>query len=292
MSCDAYFCNVVQQYYVVLAKIQIPNQDGTAVDTSNIHPSLFLVPKHVRLEKHIEEAFEQDGIQFNNPMKRNDICIHRIKRNVIGGELEVVDAEMQLGQGFAKDKTGAIGFLLGKEGEGVAIIKNELLEMKLSYAFRGAVLSYQSYLYSVQHASLQDTHHTSSPTSTAHKLRADLDNMATNRLNLQQRFISEGSLALCCHVAYLYDILKHDDMDKFPNKAEYAGIIAICLPIMKLWSTKRYLESNAIAMQQVGWSRDEVAIDVSEESTTTFKQLEALRRYCITVCTTSSYIIH
>ena len=228
-----------QTIHLVLAKIE--NADGTLPPGSK-GISLFIVPKLLP-----EDA---GGA-------RNDVQVIGLNHKM--GYRGTPNTLLNFGEGDRfrpNGEAGAVGWLIGKPGQGLAIMFQMMNEARISVGLGAAALAYRGYLASkayaeerVQGRPLDDKRAPKPVPLTRH---ADV-----RRMILGQKAVAEGALALCLHAAKLSDIAQaHPDAAE-REKAE--SLLGILTPVVKTWPSEMGLAANHEAIQihgGYGYTRD------------------------------------
>ncbi|MGG7567788.1 acyl-CoA dehydrogenase [Rhodovulum sp. DZ06] len=224
-----------QTIHLVLAKIE--REDGTLPPGSK-GISLFLVPKIL-----------PDGA-------RNDVQVIGLNHKM--GYRGTPNTLLNFGEGDRFQPggdAGAVGWLIGAPGQGLAIMFQMMNEARISVGLGAAALTYRGYLASktyaeerVQGRPLDDKRAEKPVPLTRH---ADV-----RRMILAQKAAAEGALALCLYAAKLADLGESEDAAE-REKAE--GLLGILTPIVKTWPSEMGLIANQHAIQihgGYGYTRD------------------------------------
>ncbi len=226
--------------HLVLAKI--PGPDGRLVPgTRGI--SLFIVPKML-----IDAAGALTG-------ERNDIALAGLNHKL--GYRGTTNALLNFGEGrFAVRSTsgarcGAIGYLVGKPGEGLRCMFHMMNEARIGVGLGAVMLGYAGYEESLAYARQRPqgrpiTGSGKDPTQAQVPLVQHAD---IKRMLLAQKAYVEGGLALALYCARLVDELH----TAAPDAAIEAGtLLEVLTPIAKSWPSEWCLEANSLAIQVLG----------------------------------------
>jgi alkylation response protein AidB-like acyl-CoA dehydrogenase len=215
--------------HLVLAKI--PGPDGKLVPgVKGI--SLFIVPK-----------FLAGG-------ERNDIALAGLNHKM--GNRGTTNCLLNFGEGRYQPggRSGAIGFLVGREGQGLPNMFHMMNEARIGVGLAAAVLGYTGYLHALDYARErpQGRHPAAKdPSSPQLPIIAHTD---VRRMLLAQKAYVEGALGLCLYSARLVDDEHTGDT---PEVRQRAGrLLQFLTPITKSWPSQWCLEANNLAIQVHG----------------------------------------
>jgi alkylation response protein AidB-like acyl-CoA dehydrogenase len=206
--------------HLVLAKI--PRDDKSLPEgTKGI--SLFIVPK-----------FLLDGT-------RNDIAVAGINHKM--GYRGTVNCLLNFGE-----QHGAIGWLIGKAGDGLSQMFTMMNEARIGVGLGAAALGYRGYRHALHYARERQQ---GRPVG----IRSGppvpiIEHPDVKRLLLAQKAYAEGALALCLYCAKLVD--EYDDADS-------QALIALLTPVVKTWPSEYGIAANDLAIQVhggYGYTRD------------------------------------
>ena len=231
--------------HLVLAKI--PGADGKLVaGTRGI--SLFIVPK-----KLVNQAAELTG-------ERNDVALaglnHKLGyRGTTNTLLNFGEGKFPLrgasGGGLDGRGAGAIGYRVGRPGEGLRCMFHMMNEARIGVGLGAVMLGYAGYETSLDYARqrpqgrpITGTGKDSTQPQVPLVQHADI-----KRLLLAQKSYVEGGLALALYCARLVDELHTGD----EAPARDAGLLLeVLTPIAKSWPSEWCLEANSMAIQVLG----------------------------------------
>lgn len=168
---------------------------------------------------------------------RNDVTVAGLNHKM--GYRGAANCLLNLGEG-----PGAIGWLVGREGEGLAQMFMMMNEARLYVGMGAAVLAYRGYRHSARYAAerIQGRAPDGRPAPI-------VEHADVRRMLLQQKAYAEGALALCLYCATLID---KDD-------PESDALLALLTPVAKTWSSEFGLAANDLAIQVhggYGYTRD------------------------------------
>ncbi len=238
--------------HLVLAKI--PGPDGKLVaGTRGI--SLFIVPKHL-----VNERAELTG-------ERNDVALaglnHKLGyRGTTNTLLNFGEGKFPVrgsaGAGLDSAVAGAVGYLVGKAGEGLRCMFHMMNEARIGVGLGAVMLGMAGYEASLDYARqrpqgrpIQGNGKDATQPQVPLILHADI-----KRMLLAQKAYCEGGLALELYCARLVDELHTGE----PAAARDAGtLLEVLTPIAKSWPSEWCLEANSLAIQihgGYGYTRD------------------------------------
>ncbi|MDT8998599.1 acyl-CoA dehydrogenase [Paucibacter sp. APW11] len=222
--------------HLVLAKI--PGPDGkTLPGTRGI--SLFIVPKHL-----VNERGELTG-------ERNDVALAGLNHKL--GYRGTTNCLLNFGEGRFKPggQGGAIGYLVGKPGEGLKCMFHMMNEARIGVGLGATMLGYAGYEASLAYARQrpQGRPMTQAGKDAASPQRPIIEHADVKRMLLAQKSYVEGALALELFCARLVDELHTAK----PDEAAAAGLLLeVLIPIAKSWPSEWCLEANSLAIQVLG----------------------------------------
>ena len=222
--------------HLVLAKI--PGGDGTTVaGVRGI--SLFIVPRKLVLA---------DG---SITTQRNDVALAGLNHKC--GYRGTVNTLLNFGEGKfpINGQSGAVGYLIGKQGEGLKCMFTLMNEARISVGLGATMLGYAGYEASLDYAKQRPQGRLMGAGGKDHSapqipIIAHTD---VKRMLLQQKAVAEGGLALGLLCAQLVD----DDYTGTPEQRESAQLLLELLtPIAKSWPSEWAQEANSLAIQILG----------------------------------------
>ncbi|MEK8033751.1 acyl-CoA dehydrogenase [Ideonella sp. DXS29W] len=244
--------------HLVLAKI--PGPDGKLVPgTKGI--SLFVVPK-----KLVDAEGRLTG-------ERNDVALAGLNHKC--GWRGTTNTLLNFGEGRFKPagRAGAVGYLVGRPGEGLRCMFHMMNEARIGVGLGAAMLGYAGYEASLDYARQRPQGRpitgapsapTSAPASGTPAFGKDaaapqvpiIEHADVKRMLLAQKAYSEGALALCLYGARLVD----EQHTGAPEAgAEAALLLEVLTPIIKSFPSQWCLEANSLAIQVhggYGYTRD------------------------------------
>jgi len=229
--------------HLVLAKI--PGPDGRPVPgTRGI--SLFIVPK---------KLVGPDG-QLTG--ERNDVALAGLNHKL--GWRGTTNTLLNFGEGKfpVRGQAGAIGYLVGKPGEGLRCMFHMMNEARIGIGMAATALGLAGYYASLAYAKDRPQ---GRPVGPAGKDPAQpqvriIEHADVKRMLLAQKSYGEGALALMLYCARLVD----EQHTGAPEAAEEARLLLeVLTPIAKSWPSEFCLEANSLAIQVhggYGYTRD------------------------------------
>lgn len=229
--------------HLVLAKI--PDENGKLIaGTRGI--SLFIVPKQM-----VDTNGQLTG-------QRNDVCLAGLNHKL--GWAGTPNTLLNFGEGqFKPDgKAGAVGYLVGKLGEGLKGMFHMMNEARIAIGMAATSLGLAGYYASLDYAKQRTqgrpiTGAGKDPNQPQVRL---IEHADIKRMLLAQKSICEGALALQLYCAKLVDDKATGD-EKTSNEA--ALLLEMLTPISKSWPSENCLEANSLAIQihgGYGYTRD------------------------------------
>jgi alkylation response protein AidB-like acyl-CoA dehydrogenase len=229
--------------HLVLAKI--PGPDGKLVSgTRGI--SLFVVPKIL-----VDAEGRLTG-------QRNDIALAGLNHKL--GWRGTTNTLLNFGEGrFPVDgKAGAVGYLVGRAGEGLRCMFHMMNEARIAIGLAATSLGLAGYYASLDYAQNRPQ---GRPIGPAGKDPAQpqvriIEHADVKRMLLAQKSYSEGALALLLHCARLVDE-QHTGDAAAADDARL--LLEVLMPVAKSWPSEFCLEANSLAIQihgGYGYTRD------------------------------------
>jgi butyryl-CoA dehydrogenase len=229
--------------HLVLAKI--PGPDGKLVPgTRGI--SLFVAPK-----KLVDAEGRLTG-------ERNDVALAGLNHKC--GWRGTTNTLLNFGEGrFAPGgKAGAVGYLVGKPGEGLRCMFHMMNEARIGVGMAATMLGYAGYEASLAYARQRPQ---GRPVTAEGKQASApqvpiIEHADVKRMLLAQKAYSEGALALALYCARLVDE-QHTGTPE--SSAEAALLLEVLTPIAKSFPSQWCLEANSLAIQVhggYGYTRD------------------------------------
>ena len=220
--------------HLVLAKI--PGPDGKLIPgTKGI--SLFIVPK-----KLVNERAELTG-------ERNDVVLAGLNHKL--GYRGTTNCLLNFGEGrfTPGGRKGAIGYLVGKPGEGLRCMFHMMNEARIGVGLGAVMLGYAGYEASLDYAKQrpQGRPMTAAGKDAASPQRPIIEHADVRRMLLAQKSYVEGGLALELYCARLVDELHTGE-----DRAQAQALLDVLIPIAKSWPSEWCLEANSLAIQVLG----------------------------------------
>jgi alkylation response protein AidB-like acyl-CoA dehydrogenase len=235
--------------HLVLAKI--PDESGKLVaGVRGI--SLFIVPK-----KLVNAKGELTGV-------RNDLALAGLNHKL--GWRGTTNTLLNFGEGkfpvgvagpFGKG-AGAVGYLVGKPGEGLKCMFHMMNEARIGIGMAATMLGLAGYYASLHYAKNRPQGRpmgTGGKDASAPQVRL-IEHADIKRMLLAQKSICEGALALQLYCAMLVDE-QHTGTAEAADEARL--LLEVLTPISKSWPSENCLEANSLAIQihgGYGYTRD------------------------------------
>ena len=229
--------------HLVLAKI--PGPDGKPVPgTRGI--SLFIVPKQL-----VDTEGRLTG-------ERNDVALAGLNHKC--GWRGTTNTLLNFGEGKFRPggQAGAIGYLVGKPGEGLRCMFHMMNEARIGVGMAATMLGMAGYEASLDYARQRPQGRPNTPAGkdAAAPQVPIIQHADVKRMLLAQKAYAEGALALELYCARLVDELHTGDT----ASAKDAGLLLeVLTPIAKSWPSEWCLEANSLAIQVhggYGYTRD------------------------------------
>jgi alkylation response protein AidB-like acyl-CoA dehydrogenase len=217
--------------HLVLAKI--PGPDGQLVaGVRGI--SLFIVPK-----------FLVDGSGA-----RNDVVLAGLNHKM--GNRGTTNCLLNFGEGVftPQGKGGAIGYLVGQPGQGLANMFHMMNEARIGVGLGATVLGYTGYLHALEYARQRaQGRHPAAKDPNSPQLPI-IEHTDVRRMLLAQKAYVEGALGLVLYSARLVD---EERTAPTPEARQRAGrLLEFLTPITKSWPSQWCVEANSLAIQVHG----------------------------------------
>jgi butyryl-CoA dehydrogenase len=237
--------------HLVLAKI--PGPDGKLIaGTRGI--SLFIVPK-----KMVNSAGELTG-------ERNDVALaglnHKLGwRGTVNTLLNFGEGKypvLTTGVGLDGHGAGAVGYLVGKPGEGLRCMFHMMNEARIGVGIAATMLGLAGYYASLDYAKNRPQGRlvSSAGKDASQPQERIIEHADVKRMLLAQKSYGEGALSLALYCARLVDE-QHTGGAEAANEARL--LLEVLTPIAKSWPSEWCLEANSLAIQihgGYGYTRD------------------------------------
>ena len=229
--------------HLVLAKI--PGPDGKPVPgVKGI--SLFIVPK---------KLVDIDG-QLTG--ERNDVALAGLNHKC--GWRGTTNTLLNFGEGKypVRGDAGAIGYLVGRPGEGLKCMFHMMNEARIGVGMAATMLGMAGYHASLDYAKNRPQGRPMGPAGKdpAQPQVRIIEHADIKRMLLAQKSYAEGALALELYCARLVD----EQHTGAPEAADDARLLLeVLTPIAKSWPSEWCLEANSLAIQVhggYGYTRD------------------------------------
>ena len=229
--------------HLVLAKI--PDAEGKLVPgTRGI--SLFIVPKKI-----VDTNGELTG-------ERNDVALAGLNHKC--GWRGTTNALLNFGEGKFKPggKAGAVGYLVGKPGDGLRCMFHMMNEARIGVGLAATMLGMAGYEASLDYAKqrAQGRPITTGGKAVEQKPIPIIEHADIKRMLLAQKAYCEGALALELYCARLVDETHTGEGEAL---ADAKLLLEVLTPIAKSWPSEWCLEANSLAIQihgGYGYTRD------------------------------------
>ena len=229
--------------HLVLAKI--PAENGKLVPGVR-GISLFIVPK-----KLVNTQGELTGV-------RNDVALAGLNHKL--GWRGTTNTLLNFGEGKfpVNGKPGAVGYLVGKPGEGLKGMFHMMNEARIAIGMAATMLGLAGYYASLEYAKQRPQGRSvgaGGKDANSPQVRL-IEHADVKRMLLAQKSVCEGALALQLYCARLVD----EQHTAEPVAADEARLLLeVLTPISKSWPSENCLEANSLAIQihgGYGYTRD------------------------------------
>ena len=229
--------------HLVLAKI--PAVDGKLVPGVR-GISLFIVPKLL-----VSPAGELTG-------ERNDVALAGLNHKM--GFRGIPNTLLNFGEGTypVRGRPGAIGYLVGKPGDGLKCMFHMMNEARIGVGLGAVGIGYAGYEASVDYARNRKQGRPSTPAGKdpASPPVSIIEHADVKRMLLAQKAYVEGGLALELYCGRLVDEARTGSAEIVPS---IKALLEVLTPIAKSWPSEWCLEANNLAIQVhggYGYTRD------------------------------------
>lgn len=199
--------------------------------------SLFLVPKYL---------VRQDGSRG----ERNDVVLAGVNHKM--GYRGTVNTLLNFGEGVHRPggAPGAVGFLVGEEGRGLAAMFTMMNEARTGVGLGAVALGYTGYLHALDYARTRPQGRPLTGRDPAAPQQPIIGHPDVRRMLLAQKSYVEGGLALSLYCSRLLD---EEATGATPEDRERAGLLLeVLTPIAKSWPSQWCLAANDLAIQVHG----------------------------------------
>lgn len=199
--------------------------------------SLFVVPKFL---------LDSNG----DPSERNDIDLVGINHKM--GYRGTVNTELAFGSGAHRPlgEAGAVGFLVGEEGQGLAQMFHMMNEARVGVGSGAAALGYTGYLHALDYARQRRQGRELGTKDPQHEPVPIARHPDVRRMLLASKCYAEGATALVLYGARLQDDAATGET---PEERRRAGLLLdVLTPVIKSWPSQWCLVANDLAIQILG----------------------------------------
>ncbi len=229
--------------HLVLAKI--PGADGALIPGVR-GISLFIVPK-----KLVDSGGALTG-------ERNDVALAGLNHKL--GVRGMTNTLLNFGEGRfpVRGGAGAIGYLVGRPGEGLRCMFHMMNEARIHVGLGAVAIGYAGFEASLEYAQNRRQGRPIGPNGkdpSQPQVRI-IEHADVRRMLLAQKSYVEGGLALELYCARLVDERRTGTAEE---GAQAASLLEVLTPIAKSWPSEWCLEANSLAIQihgGYGYTRD------------------------------------
>jgi butyryl-CoA dehydrogenase len=222
--------------HLVLAKI--PDASGQLIPGVR-GISLFIVPR-----KLVSATGQVSDI-------RNDVSLAGLNHKC--GYRGTVNTLLNFGEGkYPIDgQAGAVGYLIGGEGKGLACMFTLMNEARIAVGLGATMLGYAGYEASLEYAKQRPQGRHASPAGKdpSSAQVPIIEHTDVKRMLMAQKAIVEGGLALGLYCARLVD---DENTGTKASAQEASQLLELLTPIAKSWPSEWAQEANSLAIQVLG----------------------------------------
>ena len=229
--------------HLVLAKVP-DHRNSLVPGAAGI--SLFIVPKYL-----------PDG--NGRPGERNDVVTAGLNHKM--GYRGTSNCLLNLGEGafYPEGRPGAIGELVGQEGQGLAQMFHMMNEARIGVGLAAAAIGYAGYLRALEYARERRQGRPPNARDPSRPPIRLIDHADVRRMLLAQKAYVEGGLALVLYSAKLADEARSSATREQAKNAQI--LLDVLTPVAKSWPSQWCLAANDLAIQVhggYGYTRDYV----------------------------------
>lgn len=196
--------------------------------------SLYLVPKFMTSD---------DGLLG----ERNAITLVGINHKM--GYRGTVNTVLEFGGDLRQPggEAGAVGYLIGEEGQGLAYMFHMMNEARIAVGAGAAALGYTSYLHALDYARNRPQGRLGKRADPTTPMVPIVHHADVRRMLLASKSYAEGAVALVLYAARLLD--EEQTAETVDELAEAALLLDVLTPIVKSWPCQWGLVANDLAIQ-------------------------------------------
>jgi alkylation response protein AidB-like acyl-CoA dehydrogenase len=222
--------------HLVLARVR-----GAAPGTKGL--SLFLVPRDVE--------------PSTGSKVRNDVVVAALNHKM--GQRGTVNAALNFGEGAFTPggEAGAIGYLVGSEGQGLSLMFTMMNEARIGVGMSAAAIGYTGFLHSADYARTRLQGRLAGQRDPGNAPVPIIEHPDVRRMLLIQKAYVEGALALNLYCARLVDQMRCSELAE--EQDAKVLLLDLLTPVAKSWPSEFCLLANSFAIQVhggYGYTRD------------------------------------
>lgn len=221
-------------FHIVAAKIE---DEYGEIQPGARHLSLFVVPKYL---------MAADG----SLGARNDVaaCSLTLKMGQRGAPSCLLD----FGEGAHRPggEAGAVAYLLGDAGQGLAMINEVAHELRIDIGLSASALGYAGYLHSLDYARERLQGRTPGSRSATSRQIPIIGHANIRRMLLAQKSYAEGGMAMALWCAMLLD--ERATAPDAAGRERAADLLAMMSLVIKSWAAQWCLRANELAIEVLG----------------------------------------
>ncbi|HEY2674588.1 MAG TPA: acyl-CoA dehydrogenase [Rugosimonospora sp.] len=196
--------------------------------------SLFLVPKFL-------------GEDQERAHVRNDVVLVGLNHKM--GYRGTVNTVLNFGEGVHRPggQPGAVGYLVGRENEGLSAMFQMMNEARIGVGAGAAALGYTGYLHALDYARQRPQGRPLGEKAPASPQVPIVNHPDVRRMLLAAKSYAEGGLALTLYAAHLVDEAASAEDGQQVRECEL--LLDVLTPIVKTWPSQWGLAANDLAIQ-------------------------------------------
>ena len=199
--------------------------------------SLYVVPKYI---------VNPDGTTG----ERNAVTLVGLNHKM--GYRGTINTVLQFGddQRQPRGRAGAIGYLIGEEGQGLSYMFHMMNEARISVGAGAAALGCTSYLHALDYARIRTQGRTGKGADPDTPMAPIIKHADVRRMLLASKSYAEGAVALVLYAARLLD--DEHTAGSEDEQADAHVLLDVLTPIVKSWPSQWCLAANDHAIQVHG----------------------------------------
>ncbi|MDO5684146.1 MAG: acyl-CoA dehydrogenase, partial [Propionibacteriaceae bacterium] len=189
--------------------------------------------------------------------ERNDVTLVGLNHKM--GNRGTTNTLLAFGDGSHSPagQTGAVGYLVGEEHQGLSYMFHMMNEARIGVGFLATALGYVGYRTSLKYAKERTQGRPAGSAAPDSAPTPIIEHADVRRMLMAQKSYAEGALALGLYCSRLVD--QRDSVGDPAESARATLLLDILTPIAKSWPAQWCLEANSLAIQVhggYGYSRE------------------------------------